>query len=302
MRVPPIVELRRSWLPPVRKMPVASRRACAVASSLASARVTVWMGRTWWQPSSPKTRWYSSPAAAPSDEAVLMTVRRAVVAAGQLDEAAQDDPLADLVLGAADDHDVTLGHRPSIPALQGPSDCYHPCGTAMTATTTPSAPSGPGRTASPHPDRRQAGGPCAPPAAFRPRPVAAAPRAPPAPGDHPARRGRGGGRRLAGLPRRPGRRGRPGLLGRRAHVAGRRRPVPPDRPVPALRLRPVAAAALRALGAPPVERGVVRVERPQRAALPVDGRMGLPAPSARHGPHRVAAAPAAHRHASTRAT
>ena len=77
IRVPPIVELRRSWLPPVRKMPVASRRAWALASSLASARVTVWMGRTWRQPSSPKTRLYSSPAAAPSDEAVLMTVRRA---------------------------------------------------------------------------------------------------------------------------------------------------------------------------------------------------------------------------------
>ena len=50
IKVPPIVELRRSWLPPVRKMPVASRRAWALASSLASARVTVWMGRTWWQP------------------------------------------------------------------------------------------------------------------------------------------------------------------------------------------------------------------------------------------------------------
>ena len=45
-RVPPIVEDRRSWLPPVMNMPVASRRARAAVSSLAWARVTAWIGRT----------------------------------------------------------------------------------------------------------------------------------------------------------------------------------------------------------------------------------------------------------------
>ena len=53
--VPPSVELRRSWLPPVRKIPVASRRARTAASSFACWRVTAWIGRTVVTPSSPKT-------------------------------------------------------------------------------------------------------------------------------------------------------------------------------------------------------------------------------------------------------
>ena len=51
-RVPPIVETSRSWLPPVRKTPVASRTARAPASSFACARVTAWSGRTSRAPSS----------------------------------------------------------------------------------------------------------------------------------------------------------------------------------------------------------------------------------------------------------
>ena len=54
-RVPPIVDDSRSWLPPVRKMPVALRMARAAFSSLAWARVTAWIVRTLVTPSSPRT-------------------------------------------------------------------------------------------------------------------------------------------------------------------------------------------------------------------------------------------------------
>ena len=77
--VPPIVDDSRSWLPPVRKTPVASRTAITAVSSLACGRVTAWSGRTRLTPSSPKTARYRSPASSPSDDAVLMT---AIVASG----------------------------------------------------------------------------------------------------------------------------------------------------------------------------------------------------------------------------
>ena len=51
-RVPPMVDDSRSWLPPVRNTPVASRIACATASSFACGRVTAWIGRTVLAPSS----------------------------------------------------------------------------------------------------------------------------------------------------------------------------------------------------------------------------------------------------------
>ena len=53
--VPPIVEERRSWLPPVRKTPVASRSCRANVSSFAWARVIACSGRTDFVPSSPNT-------------------------------------------------------------------------------------------------------------------------------------------------------------------------------------------------------------------------------------------------------
>ena len=53
-RVPPIVELRRSWLPPVRNTPVALRTSSAACSSFAWVRVTAWSGRTSAAPSSVK--------------------------------------------------------------------------------------------------------------------------------------------------------------------------------------------------------------------------------------------------------
>ncbi len=53
--VPPIVELSRSWLPPVRKTPVASATARTDVSSFACWRVTAWSSRMWRTPSSVKT-------------------------------------------------------------------------------------------------------------------------------------------------------------------------------------------------------------------------------------------------------
>ena len=54
-RVPPIVEDSRSWLPPVRKMPVASFTRRAALSSLACDRVIAWSGRTRSMPRSANT-------------------------------------------------------------------------------------------------------------------------------------------------------------------------------------------------------------------------------------------------------
>ena len=50
-------------------------------------------------------------------------------------------------------------------------------------------------------------------------------------------------------------------------LAQRRRPVPPHRPVPALRLRPVDAAAVRAVGPAAVGRRLVRLARRRRSSL-----------------------------------
>ncbi len=72
-RVPPMVELSRSWLPPVRKMPLASRTIRAACSSFAWVRVTAWSGRTPAAPSSVNTARYRSPASGPIDDAVLIT-------------------------------------------------------------------------------------------------------------------------------------------------------------------------------------------------------------------------------------
>ena len=44
--VPPTVDDRRSWLPPVRKMPVASSSWRTYAGSLACERDIAWSGRT----------------------------------------------------------------------------------------------------------------------------------------------------------------------------------------------------------------------------------------------------------------
>ena len=109
-RVPPIVDDSRSWLPPVRKMPVALRMARAAFSSLAWARVIAWI----------------VPDLGHAELAEDLLVARAglhaqrgggrdhddvrVAPAGERGEAAQDDAVADLVLRAADDDDGSLGH------------------------------------------------------------------------------------------------------------------------------------------------------------------------------------------------
>ena len=111
--VPPIVDDSRSWLPPVRKTPVASRTAITAVSSLACGRVTAWSGRTRLTPSSPKTARYRSPASRPERRRGADDRDRRVRATGQRDEAAQDDAVADLVLRTADDDDGSIGHRRS---------------------------------------------------------------------------------------------------------------------------------------------------------------------------------------------
>ena len=75
--VPPITLDSRSWLPPVMKMPVASRTASIAAGSLASSRVNGRRPRTSGMPSDRKRDWYSSVASSPSEEAVEMTATRA---------------------------------------------------------------------------------------------------------------------------------------------------------------------------------------------------------------------------------
>src|SRR5580765_4005163 len=120
--------------------------------------------------------------------------------------------------------------------------------------------------------REARGGPTTSPAA-RDLP---APRPAPDPGDgaphHHVRVHRGRNRR----PRRTGRRRRAGVLGGCPDLAQWRRSLPPDGTVPALRLRPVDAADLRAVGALAVGRRLVRLARRDDPRAPLDDRMGLP--------------------------
>ena len=60
-------------------------------------------------------------------------------------------------------------------------------------------------------------------------------------------------------------------------------PYPPHWPIPALRLRAVAPAGLRTVGAPAVGRGLVRLARRSRPRAPVDDPLGLPPAAARDG-------------------
>ena len=112
-RVPPIVDDSRSWLPPVRKTPVASWTA-SVARLVVGLRPGDRVERAGpcLTPSSPKTARYRSPASSPSDDAVLITAIVASAPPASADEAVQDDAVADLVLRAADDDDGSIGHRP----------------------------------------------------------------------------------------------------------------------------------------------------------------------------------------------
>ena len=82
------------------------------------------------------------------------------------------------------------------------------------------------------------------------------------------------------------RRRRAGVLGRRPHLAQRRRPVPPDRAVPPLRLRPVDAAAVRAVGGAALGRRLVRVAWRDDPAAALDDPLGVPPTAADDGRHR----------------
>src|SRR2546422_230567 len=83
-----------------------------------------------------------------------------------------------------------------------------------------------------------------------------------------------------------GRRGRPGVLGGRPDLAGRRRPLPPDGPVPPVRLRPVDAAGVRAVGAAPVGCRLVRVAGRDDPRPPLVDPLGVPPAAARDGDPR----------------
>ena len=109
-RVPPIVDESRSWLPPVRKMPVASRTARA-------ARLVVGL-----RPGDGVERPDALDPELAEDRAVALAGLEAerrrgaddrdrrVLATRERDEAAQDDAVADLVLRTADDDDGSIGH------------------------------------------------------------------------------------------------------------------------------------------------------------------------------------------------
>ena len=212
---------------------------------------------------------------------------RRVPAARERHEPAEDDPVADLVLRAADDDDGSIGHRLTDSALVGGRIPPDPRSRA------------PARSADgarrPRARMRRDGGrrratrtPAGPGTARgRGRIVVDRPRWSTAPNAAAAGVFRRALRRemsrlrdprritaivllsltfalLARRPARPWRVGRrrcPGVLGRRPDLAQRRRPVPPNGAVPAVRLRAVDAPALRAVGDPALGRRVVRLAR-----------------------------------------
>ena len=320
-RVPPIVDDSRSWLPPVRKTPVASRIASV-------ARVVVGL-----RPGDGVERPDLLDAELREHRAVplarLQPERRRgaddrdrrVGAAGERDEPVQDDAVADLVLRAADDDHGSVGQQTSSSLAASAEDsrrsprpaepCTHrPPGLATGwcgAVPCPAWENAPAMDDLPEPELRPVPGsarglgPNRGRAVRRRRPRHAAPRrrlpagapsrgvARPRPashrGDHPAERHVRADPVRDDRPGR-GRRGRcPRLLGGRPDLAQRRRSVPSDRAVPALRLRAVDAPAVHALGGAAVGRRLVRLARRDDPAAAVDDRLGLPAAPADHGRH-----------------
>ena len=109
--VPPMVEDSRSWLPPVMNTPVESRTVRAASSSLAWARVVAWMGQTSRGAQLGEHLAIHLARERPQRRGAADDRDARVRPAGERDEAAQDEPLADLVLGAPDDDDVPFSHR-----------------------------------------------------------------------------------------------------------------------------------------------------------------------------------------------
>ena len=115
--VPPMVELSRSWLPPVRNTPVASARPRA---PLVVVRLGTGHGvdRRRLGRAELGEHWrYISPASGPSDEALLMTAMRASGPPASATNRLRIRRVADLVLGAPDDDDVPFGHGAIAPVL-----------------------------------------------------------------------------------------------------------------------------------------------------------------------------------------
>ena len=224
-RVPPSIDERRSWLPPVMNTPVASRTMRAACSSLACMRVTALSGMHLGRPE------LGEHGPVPLARLEPEGARRGdhgdpcVPTAGERDEPAEDDPVPDLVLRPADDDDGPVRHgarslaaRPAATRTRRVrAGAVRPRQARMrtdaSAHRPPATPSPPGR-------RR----PARPAARGDPDPRAQADRRH---GD-PDRRVRAGPRRHGGAGRHGGRR-RPGVLGGGPDLARGRRPVPSHR-------------------------------------------------------------------------
>ena len=110
-RVPPIVDESRSWLPPVRNTPVASRTASAAVSSLACGRVMAWSGRTVGDAQLGEDLAVALAGLGPERAGGRDHRDRRVPAARERHEPVEDHPVADLVLRPADDDDGAVAHR-----------------------------------------------------------------------------------------------------------------------------------------------------------------------------------------------
>ena len=103
--VPQMIAESLSWLPPVMKTPVASSTALTRSGSWASSRLSGRTGTTSPAPSRRNRASYTSTTSSPSEEAVGISGDPRIGAAAGRDELLEDRALAQLVLGAADDHE-----------------------------------------------------------------------------------------------------------------------------------------------------------------------------------------------------
>ena len=115
-RVPPIVDESRSWLPPVRKIAARVAHRAAPRSVIGlRARGRRASGAPRAAPSSPKTLAIQLAGFRAQRRGRADHGDGGVAATGERDEPAEDDPVADLVLRAADDDDGSFGHEQAHP-------------------------------------------------------------------------------------------------------------------------------------------------------------------------------------------
>ena len=106
-RVPPITLDRRSWLPPVMKMPVASSSVATRRRSLASSRTSGRRPRTSVMPMLPKEGQVELGRLVAERRGGQITTTRASAPPASDTKRGQDLALTQLVLGAADDEEMT---------------------------------------------------------------------------------------------------------------------------------------------------------------------------------------------------